>query len=51
MGGLKEFGYENMWPTWKDHTLSPNHNREWLQIVKLLLDRKHRWVFMQQLLE
>ncbi len=35
---LKEFGYKNM-STLKHHSLSPNHDRERLQIFKLLLDR------------
>ncbi len=39
MGRLKEFGYKNMWSTWIHHNLSPNHDRERLQIVKPLLDR------------
>ncbi len=36
-GWLKEFGYTNTWSTWIHHNLSSNHNRERLQIVKLLL--------------
>ncbi len=36
-GRLQRFGYTNMRSTWIHHNLSSNHNRERLQIVKLLL--------------
>ncbi len=37
-GTLKEFGFMNMWPALMHYNLSPNHDRERLQIVKLLID-------------
>ncbi len=54
MGRLKKSGYKNMWSTWIHHNLSPNHDREKLQIVQNLLDRwnwQENVDFMQQLRE
>ncbi len=39
MGQLKDFGNKNTWSTWPHHSLSSNHDREGLQIVKFLFDR------------
>ncbi len=36
-GQLKDFGNKNTWSTWPHHSLSSNHDREGLQIVKLCL--------------
>ncbi len=41
VGRLKEFGYENMWSC-------PGRKR--LQIVTILLDRMHRYSFVDQIL-
>ncbi len=38
IGRLKSFGYQNIWLTWIQYNLSTKHNREKLQIVKLLLE-------------
>ncbi len=43
MGQLKEFN------TLKHYNLSPNHDCERLQIVKPLLDPKHRCSFIDQI--
>ncbi len=42
MRWLKEFDYNNTLANWIHYNLSPNHDRERLQIVNFLLDRKHR---------
>ncbi len=49
MGRSKEFGYKNKWLTWIHHNLSPSHDRERLQIAEIVLDRKYRCSFIDQI--
>ncbi len=47
MGWLKELGYKNMWSNLIRHNLSPNHDNERLQLVKLYLTVStavHLWI-------
>ncbi len=43
------FGYRNKLAAWTPHNQSPNHEREWQCITKLLLDYEHRCSFTDRI--